>query len=101
MQPSKANVIIAIPTNGNDGREQLSGVFDYVNMHTNWSIQIINTRTDTVNGILESTLKNADGLLLSISYGVTRLAPATQDCRNKRSPRAAVRKTSALPDVPD
>lgn len=74
MQPSKANVIIAIPTNGNDGREQLSGVFDYVNMHTNWSIQIINTRTDTVNGILESTLKNADGLLLSISYGVTRLA---------------------------
>ena len=74
MQPSKANVIIAIPTNGNDGREQLSGVFDYVNMHTNWSIQIINTRTDTVNGILESTLKNADGLLLSISYGITRLA---------------------------
>ena len=74
MQPSKANVIIAIPTNGNDGREQLSGVFDYVNMHTNWTIQIINTRTDPVNGILESTLKNADGLLLSISYGITRLA---------------------------
>ena len=74
MQPSKANVIIAIPTNGNDGREQLSGVFDYVNSHTNWTIQIINTRTDTVNGILESSLKNADGLLLSISYGITRLA---------------------------
>ena len=67
MQP--ANVIVAIPTNGNDGREELSGVFDYVNGHTNWAIQIVNSRTDIADGVLEADLKNADGLLLSIAYG--------------------------------
>ncbi|MCR5751331.1 MAG: hypothetical protein K6G91_05165 [Kiritimatiellae bacterium] len=51
MQQSKANVVVAIPTNGNDGREQMSGVFDYVNLHTSWSIQVINSRTDITDGI--------------------------------------------------
>ena len=74
MQQSKANVVVAIPTNGNDGREQMSGVFDYVNMHTNWSIPVINSRTDITDGILESALKGADGLLLATSHSTTRLA---------------------------
>ena len=74
MQPSKANVVVAIPTNGIDGREAMSGVFDYANTHTNWIIQIINTRTDISNGVLEAALKDTDGLLLSIAYGVTHLA---------------------------
>ena len=50
MRLSKANVVVAIPTNGNDGREQMSGVFDYASKHTDWSIQIVNTRTDIANG---------------------------------------------------
>ena len=69
MQPSKANVVVAIPTNGNDGREQMSGVFDYVNGHTNWAIQLINARTDIADGKFENALENANGLILSIAYG--------------------------------
>ena len=72
MQPSTANVIVAIPTNGNDGREQMSGVFDYVNGHTNWAIQVIHSRTDIADGLLEAALKNADGLILSIAYGISQ-----------------------------
>jgi len=74
MRLSTANVVVAIPTNGNDGREQMSGVFDYVSRHTRWSIQIVNTRTDIANGVLEAALKNADGVLLSIAYGITEMA---------------------------
>ena len=73
MQPSKANVVVAIPTNGNDGREQMSGVFDYANGRTNWAIQVINARTDIANGVLEAALRKADGLLLSIAYGDAQL----------------------------
>ena len=74
MKPEQANVIVAIPTNGNDGREEMSGVFDYVNRHPHWSLQIINTRTDIVNGVLYDALKNADGLILAIAYDTDRLA---------------------------
>ena len=74
MRLSKANVVVAIPTNGNDGREQMSGVFDYASKHTDWSIQIVNTRTDIANGVLEAALKNANGVLLSIAYGITEMS---------------------------
>ncbi len=74
MKPEQANVIVAIPTNGNDGHEEMSGVFDYVNRHPHWSLQIINTRTDIVNGVLYDALKNADGLILAITYDTDRLA---------------------------
>lgn len=73
MKPEQANVIVAIPTNGNDGREQMSGVFDYVNKHPHWSLQIINTRTDIANGVLYDAMKNANGLILSIAYDNDRL----------------------------
>ena len=74
MRLSKTTVVVAIPTNGNDGREQMSGVFDYASRHTNWSIQIVNTRTDIANGVLEAALKNANGVLLSIAYGITEMS---------------------------
>jgi len=74
MKPEQANVIVAIPTNGNDGHEEMSGVFDYMNRHPHWSLQIINTRTDIVNGVLYDALKNADGLILAITYDTDRLA---------------------------
>ena len=79
MQPSKPNVVIAIPTNGNDGREEMSGVFDYANMHSSWAIQVVNSRTDIAGGTFEASLKNADGLILSIAYGITRLADRIVD----------------------
>ena len=73
MKPNQANVIVAIPTNGNDGREEMSGVFDYVNRNPHWSLQIVNTRTDIANGVLYNALKNADGLILAIAYDNDRL----------------------------
>ncbi|MCR5752124.1 MAG: substrate-binding domain-containing protein [Kiritimatiellae bacterium] len=74
MKRSAPKVVVAIPTNGNDGREQMSGVFDYVNMHPGWKIHLINTRTDIANGALEIEAKDADGLLLSISCDNERIA---------------------------
>ena len=73
MKPEQANIIVAIPTNGNDGREQLSGVFDYVNRNPHWSLQIINARTDITNGVLYNAMKDADGLILAIAYDHDRL----------------------------
>ena len=70
LDTPKTNVVVAIPTNGSDGREQLSGVFDYVNEHPHWTIQIINTRTDITNGVLHNALKNANGLILSTDYNI-------------------------------
>lgn len=60
-------VVVAIPTNGNDGREQMSGVFDWLNEHPRWEIQLINSRTDIANGGLENAVKWASGILLSIA----------------------------------
>ena len=74
MINARPKVIVAIPTNGNDGREQLSGVFDYINKHPDWEIQIIHSRTDIANGILEAALENVDGIILSIAYGITKFA---------------------------
>lgn len=67
MQHPRSNVVVAIPTNGNDGREELSGVFDYANSHTHWAIQIINTRSDISNGLFEDSIKNANGLILAMA----------------------------------
>ena len=74
MKLSKANVVIAIATNGSNGREEMSGVFEYVNSHTNWAVHIINTRTDIANGILQDSLKNANGLILGTAHGITWFA---------------------------
>ncbi len=67
MNDTRHKVVIAIPTNGNDGREMMSGVFDFVNSHPNWEIHLINTRTDIANGALERHAKDADGIFLSIA----------------------------------
>ena len=74
MTSTRQKVIVAIPTNGNDGREQLSGVFGYVNEHPEWEMRIIHSRTDIADGMLESALESADGIILSIAYGTTRFA---------------------------
>ncbi|MBQ3289302.1 MAG: substrate-binding domain-containing protein [Kiritimatiellae bacterium] len=74
MKSAKANVVVAIPTNGSDGREHLSGVFDYVSEHPHWMVQTINMRTAIVNGTLYDALKGADGLILYIAYDIDRLA---------------------------
>ena len=74
MKSAKDNIVVAIPTNGNDGRENMSGVFDYVNEHPHWLVQPINTRTAIANGMLYDALKGADGLILYIAYDIDRLA---------------------------
>ena len=83
MKPSKANVVIAIATNGSNGREEMSGVFEYVNRHTNWAVHIVNTRTDIANGILQDTLRNANGLILGTAHGITWLADKFVDPKLK------------------
>lgn len=67
--------MVAIPTNGSDGREQMSGVFDYVNAHPHWEMHIVNTRTDIVNGGLETAVQDADGIILSLHHANMRLPP--------------------------
>lgn len=74
MRPAKANVVVAIPTNGSDGREHMSGVFDYVKEHPHWMVQTIHMRTAITNGMLDDALKGADGLILDIAYDIERLA---------------------------
>ncbi|MBQ8126407.1 MAG: substrate-binding domain-containing protein [Kiritimatiellae bacterium] len=74
MRSTPPKVVIAIPTNGNDGREMMSGVFDYLNSHPLWEIHLINTRTDIANGALERMARDADGIFLSIAYENKRLA---------------------------
>ena len=74
MKPSKANVVIAIATNGSDGREKMSGVFEYASSRANWVVHVINSRTDIFNGVLQDTLKSANGLILDMDHGISRLA---------------------------
>ena len=74
MMMKSDRIVVAIPTNGIDGREEISGVFDYVNKHTNWEIQIISTRTDIATGMLEAALKDTDGLILAIACEITQHA---------------------------
>ena len=79
MRPAKANVVVAIPTNGSDGREHMSGVFDYVKEHPHWMVQTIHMRTAITNGMLDDALKGADGLILDIAYDIERLAKTIID----------------------
>ena len=67
-------VVIAIPTNGNDGREQLSGVFDWVNTHAGWEVQLIITRSNIINGQFEKAVCDADGVYLCTACENERIA---------------------------
>lgn len=67
-------VVIAIPTNGNDGREQLSGVFDWINTHAGWEVQLIITRSNIINGQFEKAVCDADGVYLSTACDNERIA---------------------------
>ena len=57
-------VVIAIPTNGNDGREQMSGIFKYLNEHPRWELQTINAGIGILNGGLANAAQDADGIIL-------------------------------------
>ena len=73
----RMKVVIAIPTNGSDGREQLSGVLDWVNTHARWDVQLIISRTNIMNDVFEKAATDADGVYLSydsINYDNQRLA---------------------------
>ena len=85
MEYPISNVVVAIPTNGSDGREELSGVFDYANSHTHWALKIINTRSDISNGLFEDAIKNANGLILAISSNANWLIDTASP---RRSPSA-------------
>ncbi len=75
MKSKKSSkVVIAIPTNGADGREMVSGAFDWIGEHPRWEVQIINARTDMASGALEKLSRDADGVLLSIAYDSERIA---------------------------
>lgn len=73
----KKKVVIAIPTNGNDGREQLSGVLDWVNTHAEWDVQLIISRANIMNDVFEKAAADADGVYLvydSSNYENRRLS---------------------------
>lgn len=69
----RSKVVIAIPTNGADGREMISGAFDFLGEHPRWEVQIINSRTDMASGALERLSRDADGVFLSIAYETKRI----------------------------
>lgn len=63
-QKGRYKVVIAIPTNGTDGREQMSGIFKYLNEHPQWELQTINAGTGILNGGLANAARDADGIIL-------------------------------------
>ncbi len=38
-------ILVAIPTNGSDGRLRLSGVLRFANLHPQWDLHIVSSRT--------------------------------------------------------
>lgn len=67
MDKARPKIVIAIPTNGSNGRELMSGVFQYLNEHPRWEIQTIITATGVRTGGLEVAASDADGILIAMS----------------------------------
>ena len=78
MPIEQFRVVVAIPTNGNDGREQMAGVFDWVNAHPHWEMHIVNERTEITDGGLITAAREADGVILSI-HRANQLRPLPDD----------------------
>lgn len=78
MPTEQFRVVVAIPTNGNDGREQMAGVFDWVNAHPHWEMHIVNERTEITDGGLITAAREADGVILSI-HRANQLRPLPDD----------------------
>ena len=56
----------AIPTNGSDGRLRVAGIMRYANMHTNWDLQIVSSRTQFNDTAVELLLEERiDGCILA------------------------------------
>ena len=81
MKSRQRRILVAIPTNGPDGRLRAAGVLKYANTRTNWDLRIVSSRTafndDEVHELLGGGL---DGCILA-AY-----TPAVEELLRRRIP---------------
>ena len=81
MKSRQRKILVAIPTNGPDGRLRVAGVLKYANTRTNWDLRIVSSRTafndDEVHELLGGGL---DGCILA-AY-----TPAVDEILKRRIP---------------
>ena len=81
MKTRQRKILVAIPTNGPDGRLRVAGVLKYANTRTNWDLRIVSSRTafndDEVHELLGGGL---DGCILA-AY-----TPAVDEILKRRIP---------------
>jgi len=81
MKTRQCKILVAIPTNGPDGRLRVAGVLKYANTRTNWDLRIVSSRTAFTDAeVRELLVGGLDGCILA-AY-----TPAVDEILKKRIP---------------
>jgi len=81
MKTRQCKILVAIPTNGPDGRLRVAGVLKYANTRTNWDLRIVSSRTAFTDAeVRELLVGGLDGCILA-AY-----TPAVEEILKKRIP---------------
>jgi LacI family transcriptional regulator len=81
MKTRQRKILVAIPTNGPDGRLRVAGVLKYANTRTNWDLRIVSSRTAFTDAeVRELLVGGLDGCILA-AY-----TPAVEEILKKRIP---------------
>ena len=81
MKTRQCKILVAIPTNGPDGRLRVAGVLKYANTRTNWDLRIVSSRTAFTDAeVSELLVGGLDGCILA-AY-----TPAVEEILKKRIP---------------
>ena len=66
MKTRQRKILVAIPTNGPDGRLRVAGVLRYANTRTSWDLRIISSRTAFTDAEVRELLDyGLDGCILA------------------------------------
>ena len=81
VKTRQRKILVAIPTNGPDGRLRVAGVLKYANTRTNWDLRIVSSRTAFTDAeVRELLVGGLDGCILA-AY-----TPAVEEILKKRIP---------------
>ena len=81
VKTRQRKILVAIPTNGPDGRLRVAGVLKYANTRTNWDLRIVSSRTAFTDAeVRELLVCGLDGCILA-AY-----TPAVEEILKKRIP---------------
>lgn len=81
MKTGRRKILVAIPTNGPDGRLRVSGVLKYANTRTGWDLRIISSRTAFTDAEVREIIDaGLDGCILA-AY-----TPAVDEILRRRIP---------------